>query len=123
MKQYEVQDLMPVLAAWRAGKTIQCKYPLPAGSDWVDVSPHGDILFDLPANHYRIKPESGWRPFTADEIRPGVVVKLKHETMEMMVTARGETGVWLGCVERWVSFRELFELYTLEDGSPCGMED
>ena len=62
MPRDKVKELLPVLAAYANGKTIQyChKYPEP---HWEDVKPNEHLDFGGDVINYRIKSEPKYRPF------------------------------------------------------------
>lgn len=58
MNRQQAQDLLPIIEAYAAGKTIQVKSII--DGLWYDS---GELRFNLDPQNYRIKPESKYRPF------------------------------------------------------------
>lgn len=61
MDKNQAKQLLPIIQAFAEGKTIEQK----CAESWVEVDE--DCDFHFPANYYRIKPESKYRPFKNGE--------------------------------------------------------
>lgn len=61
MNRKEATELSPIIKAFGEGKIIEQK----CAESWVEVDENCD--FHFPANTYRIKPESNYRPFKGAE--------------------------------------------------------
>lgn len=61
MNKNQAKQLLPIIQAFAEGKTIEQK----CAESWVEVDK--DCDFHFPANYYRIKPESKYRPFANAE--------------------------------------------------------
>lgn len=61
MDKNQAKQLLPIIQAFAEGKTIEQK----CAESWVEVDE--DCDFHFPANYYRIKPESKYRPFANAE--------------------------------------------------------
>ena len=63
MTREEIKELLPIMQAWAEGKAIQFRKK--GTVEWVDL--YEDDLRVSSAYHYRIKPESKYRPFKSQE--------------------------------------------------------
>lgn len=61
MDKNQAKQLLPIIQAFAEGKTIEQR----CAESWVEVDE--DCDFHFPANYYRIKPESKYRPFANAE--------------------------------------------------------
>ena len=61
MDKNQAKQLLPIIQAFAEGKTIEQR----CAESWVEVDE--DCDFHFPANYYRIKPESKYRPFKNGE--------------------------------------------------------
>lgn len=109
-----------VKKAYAEGKTVQFEY----NGYWVDCDNPAFEDEDL----YRIKPEEPKsRPFEDfNELMSITGTKLlwvvdKCSLNEFLITGTQKHAVYI--VDRWYSMKELFELYTFSDGSPCGIKE
>lgn len=53
MKRADSKLFLPLIAAWAAGETIQCRYD--TDNVWRDIT--GNCAFSRPPDYYRIKPK------------------------------------------------------------------
>jgi hypothetical protein len=89
----KAEQLLPILHAYAAGKTIQFKG---AGSVWVDMKP--PMTFESDPAAYRVKPEPKLRPWTADEIPVGAVIRRKGSTsLRYLIHGTATYGVDTPC--------------------------
>ena len=89
MNKRKVKALLPILAAYAAGKTIQ--YRISENEDWTDCAP---TFFYAETGCYRIKPKSKskprrkpepvWRPYNSTE----AFAKLSHTYIRHKVTGQ-----------------------------------
>ena len=125
MTREQVKKLLPIIKAFSEGKTIEQK----SAESWVEVDE--DCNFYFPANTYRIKPESKYRPFKdADECWKEM---LKHQPFGWMKSKEGEYYTFITTVDNndemslsgdscW-SFRGIMNNYTFADGTPFGVKE
>lgn len=76
MKLKEIEKWWPLLQAVKNGRTIQTN---PAG-EWLDVKPDFNVSLDRNIEYYRIKPEPVLRPWKADEVPIGGLIRRKDST-------------------------------------------
>jgi hypothetical protein len=88
-----VDPLAEIKAAHAAGKRVQAKHP---GGTWHDVINPAYGAFDLHAKEgtlFRLRPEPTLRPWTADEVPVGAVLRdTKHENQKL------DRWLIVGCV-------------------------
>lgn len=116
-----VKGYIAILEAFCAGKQIQFKNE---NGKWVDCTKCCIWSFDT--DEYRIKPEPQYRPFTAIEAFETFVLQKKRVRFKTSnpysILSVGADNVTLDYGSgTQPSFKDLFEYYTLEDGSPCGV--
>ena len=63
MNREQAKEWLPIIQAWAEGKQIQ--YQVNPGSGWIDINK--GIYTSNPPSHYRIRPESKYRPFKNQE--------------------------------------------------------
>ena len=132
MTREKVKELLPVLAAYANGKTIQhCrKYPEP---HWEDVKPYENLDFSENAIRYRIKPEPKYRPFKNAEECFEEMQKhqpfgwVKNEQMKFNIVCIRPNGTVRtvmnnGIYNSWYSFKDSFRLKFI-DGTPFGIKE
>lgn len=88
MTPAKAKALLPIITAFAEGKTVQVF----CTDAWTDIA---DAGFHEKPERYRIKPEPTWRPWKADEIPVGAVVrdKFAHDTRSLL------TGTWFNGAE------------------------
>lgn len=128
MDRNKAKQLLPIIKAFSEGKTIEMK----CAESWIEVDE--DCDFHFPANYYRIKPESKYRPFAnAEECwqemlkhQPFGWLKGKEETVDTYFIITGLTndtsGVTVNIHKGW-SFYGLFSYYIFADGTPFGIKE
>ena len=132
MTREKVKELLPVLAAYASGKTIQhcSKYPEP---HWEDVKPYENLDFSENAIRYRIKPEPKYRPFKNAEECFEEMQKhqpfgwVKNEQMKFNIVCIRPNGtvrtvINNGIYNSWYSFKDSFRLKFI-DGTPFGIKE
>ena len=116
MTPSQAKALLPIITAFSNGRTVQI--PTVTG-DWRDVlDPH----FDAPL-HWRIKPEAKYRPWRFEEVPVGKVIKSVDGGVRVVI-ARCEIGselIYLSGQNQTVYAHSLLTIYTMDDGSPCGV--
>ena len=113
MTPQEAEEIMPVIAAFAKGETIQCLMP---NGSWSDAP---DPVFRS-CFRYRIKPVTSYRPWKFEEIPVGKVVRPK--TMKVsrhMITDANAHIVYMSVASR--NTQQMLDDYTMDDGSPCGV--
>ena len=61
MTREEAKELLPIIQAFAEGKTIEVLHP---NGEWTESD---KVYFNLPPNHYRIKPVPKYRPFKSQK--------------------------------------------------------
>ncbi len=125
MNPRQAKAALPIITALAEGRTIQFLVINGSGDigAWDDV---GEVFGDVIASHpdrYRIKPEPRVRPWTADEVPVGKVVRFKSEpTTRKIITMATHDGFTVvggsTCRNQY-----LLDCYTMDDGSPCGVTE
>ena len=121
MNRQQAQDLLPIIEAYAAGKTIQVKSSI--NGLWYDS---GELSFDSDPQNYRIKPESKYRPFVTDEECYNEMLKhqpfgwVKHKETKLLITEVSSIRVKIG---KDYLFQEAKEEFTFIDGTPFGIKE
>jgi hypothetical protein len=117
-----------VIRAWLDGKTIECR--LNETHEWeVTATPLFHIDYE-----YRVKPEPKFRPWKAEEVPVGAVIKDKREDhfcrSLILGSCARENTVQISHEEhtKYFSFQEAFDSweYSLDQGKtwhPCGVQE
>ena len=125
MNRKEATELSPIIKAFGEGKIIEQK----CAESWVEVDE--DCDFHFPANTYRIKPESNYRPFKGAEEcwqemqkhHPFGWIKPKDDFIInkfMFIDTLRNAGVTVRTDVRF-NYYELVKQYTFADGTPFGI--
>lgn len=125
MNRKEATELSPIIKAFGEGKIIEQK----CAESWVEVDE--DCDFHFPANTYRIKPESNYRPFKGAEEcwqemqkhHPFGWIKPKDDFIInkfMFIDTLRNAGVTVRTDVRF-NYYELVKRYTFADGTPLGI--
>lgn len=125
MNRKEATELSPIIKAFGEGKIIEQK----CAESWVEVDE--DCDFHFPANTYRIKPESNYRPFKGAEEcweemqkhHPFGWIKPKDDFIInkfMFIDTLRDEGVTVRTDVRF-NYYELVKRYTFADGTPLGI--
>lgn len=125
MNRKEATELSPIIKAFGEGKIIEQK----CAESWVEVDE--DCDFHFPANTYRIKPESNYRPFKGAEEcweemqkhHPFGWIKPKDDFIInkfMFIDTLRDEGVTVRTDVRF-NYYELVKRYTFADGTPFGI--
>ena len=125
MNRKEATELSPIIKAFGEGKIIEQK----CAESWVEVNE--DCDFHFPANTYRIKPESNYRPFKGAEEcwqemqkhHPFGWIKPKDDFIInkfMFIDTLRNAGVTVRTDVRF-NYYELVKQYTFVDGTPFGI--
>lgn len=118
-------EMIAVIAAHKAGKRL-----IPHGLDgYKDAASHFNLysllkLLSL-GQTVTIAPEPKYRPWqTVDEVPVGKVVR-KLDSSRMLIVGCGirvdGVCVMIGS-DNWLYAAEVLDTYTMDDGSPCGIE-
>ena len=118
MTREKVKELLPVLAAYANGKTIQYCNP---EHHWEDVKSDENLEFSQNATKYRIKSEPKYRPFNnskecweeMQKHQPFGWVKCKNEDCYMVHIE----------VNNDFDFKFCFKEYVFADGTPFGIKE
>lgn len=124
MTREEAKQLLPIIQAFSEGKTIEQR----CAESWVEVDK--DCDFHFPANYYRIKPESKYRPFkNAEECwkemlkhQPLGWTKDRDNNKTFVGSVNTDNTISMGSSE--VLFLEdTFKDFTFDDGTPFGIRE
>ena len=126
MNREQAKQLLPIIQAFAEGKTIEQR----CAESWVEVDK--DCDFHFPANYYRIKPESKYRPFKdakecwqeMQKHQPFGWIKGKEGEHHSLITSiiADEEEVYINGISGFV-LDEIMEHYTFADGFPFGVKD
>ena len=129
MDKNQAKQLLPIIQAFAEGKTIEQR----CAESWVEVDE--DCDFHFPANYYRIKPESKYRPFAnAEECwqemqkhQPfGWVKQIDDNEPEVYIYCGAITnvdGVITSIDEVPFSYENMYNTYKFADGTPFGVKE
>lgn len=121
----DVDHMIEVLSAWRAGKVIQIQV---GKNEYVDLAHtvHLETLAKTP-HDYRIKPEPVTRPWSnAAEMPPfPIQVRWKESSRNhrSFIAAANDDVLWLGGASTGIPLDEAFRDLEMLDGSPCGITE
>ena len=126
MDKNQAKQLLHIIQAFAEGKTIEQR----CAESWVEVDK--DCDFHFPANYYRIKPESKYRPFKdakecwqeMQKHQPFGWIKGKEGEHHSLITSiiADEEEVYINGISGFV-LDEIMEHYTFADGFPFGVKD
>lgn len=127
MTREEAKKLLPVLQAYAEGKTIQLRERSNCPNCYVDLD--NNVHFDTyPAEYYRIKPFTKYRPFAnADECWQEMQ---KHQPFGWVKTCDGYSVideisndvVSVAGLDNY-EYDEAMGTYTFADGTPFGIKE
>lgn len=90
MTPQRAKELLPIIAAFAEGKTIQHKHA--SHENWADGVGLG---FNLDHCNYRIKPEPKPRPWTAEEVPVGAVLrKIADPKSRVLLTGTDKKNIY-----------------------------
>ena len=115
MTREQAKELLPFIKAFSEGKIIQY---LNLEKEWVDREYPS---FDDEPSHYRIKPESKYRPFKSVEECWNEMQK--HQPFGWLKTKNKNEFTSLSNVRLYTDFKLEFNIYTFADGSPFGIKE
>ena len=127
MTREQVKELLPIIKAYAEGKTIQYYY---GDADWIDIGPDEAVDFSDNPSHYRIKPESKYRPFANKEEcwkemqkhQPFGWIKSNVDKHLYSILAITNNGCVL--IDRSIiSFQHFYKYNTFADGTPFGFKE
>ena len=125
MTRKEIKELLPIMQAWAEGKAIQFRKK--GTVEWVDL--YEDDLRVSPAYHYRIKPESRYRPFKSQE--ECWEEMHKHPDFGWLVNKNSKSIYHINVIccddlcldETSLNYVEAFTYYEFLDGSHFGIKE
>ena len=117
------KELLPIIKAYSEGKDIQCKHKddIDTSNKWVDANyPNWNTEYVI----YRIKPEPKYIPFTFEDrnmFKDRWIYSKEYENLTKIIHIEDDSvrSVTIGTGDDF-SYSELLNLYTFEDGTPCG---
>lgn len=113
MTREETKAAIAVMAAWVEGKRVQ-QYDY---SQWKDAD---NPTWQWHSFGYRIAPEPKLRPWTIDEVPVGKIVK-NGKGARYVISGHNPDGVISMAASRF-TVEEFLLHWTMDDGSPCGVE-
>lgn len=124
MTRENAKELLPIIQAFAEGKEIQFY----TCGKWRDMG-LPTMVFRLPPEHYRVKPEPKYRPFTFEEFVAGYE---KRYSRRLVKFANGDNTVnytivtvrWDGVKlsnDTWPNWQELLYTFAWHDGTPIGV--
>ena len=124
MTREEAKQLLPVIQAFAEGKDIQY---IEEGK-WFDIT---GPYFNLPANTYRIKPESKYRPFKSQEECWNEMLKhqpfgwIKYSNFSCIIQNISFNGITVIKEQEihYLNFEEHFMNIKFADGTPFGIKE
>ena len=123
MTVQEIIEAAKVMEAYANGKKIQY---LNDDNEWIDAP---NPLFDWDNCVYRIKPEDTYRPFKTQEECWQEMHKhpnfgwVKEKASEIIYNISGISKLSIVILEDISSFKEAFDIYQFEDGTPFGIKE
>lgn len=109
------------MEAKQAGKPIQYRRYDSSSGTWWDVS-HPE--WEIAVCEYRPKPEPVSRPWNRETLPP-LPFEVRHNVTKnrLTVVLANEDHVNLGAVGDNIKYDRLLEIFTMADGSPCGIAE
>ena len=134
MNRQQAKEILPIIEAYAAGKTIQVKSII--DGLWYDYDNEGGIsLNSAESQRYRIKPESKYRPFIDNKECWNEM--LKHQPFGWVRTMNAEKDYYiidgvlysenLDCpivtmAGESYDYKEMLDIYLFADGTPFGIK-
>ena len=125
MTREEAKRRAELYSALAEGKTIQYKAD---HDEWVDLKT--DLMCGIAESfRYRIKPEIKYRPFKTQEECWHEMHKhpdfgwVKEKASEIIYNISGISKLSIVILEDISSFKEAFDIYQFEDGTPFGIKE
>ena len=121
MTRERARELLPIMKAYSEGKDLQCKYKTDGPTNpWVDAL-YPTFSSDLT---YRVKPEPKYIPFTFEDrnvFKDRWIYSKEYGNLTKIIHIEDDSvrSVTIGTGDDF-SYSELLNLYTFEDGTPCG---
>lgn len=121
MTREEAAGLLPIIKAFSEGKVIEQR----CAESWVEVD--GNCDFHFPANSYRIKPESKFRPFAnAEECQTEMLkhnpfgwVKTKDKGIRLNISGLNQESAFTQVGHK---YDEALNEFTFADDAPFGVK-
>lgn len=133
MNRQQAKEILPIIEAYAAGKTIQVKS---INGLWYDYdNKDGISLNSAESQRYRIKPESKYRPFIDNKECWNEM--LKHQPFGWVRTMNAESDYYiidgvlysenLDCsvvtmAGESYDYKEMLDIYLFADGTPFGIK-
>ena len=125
----DIDYMLSVMQAYKEGKTIEHKVRYPRAVWYIDYNP----VWNWDAMDYRVKEEENellYRPykdkneFLVDSINNGFYICNKDTGIYYLPSAIINRGIEIATVGTYVSYgwKQLFENFTWDNGSPCGIK-
>lgn len=134
MNRQQAKEILPIIEAYAAGKTIQVKSII--DGLWYDYNNEDGIsLNSAESQRYRIKPESKYRPFIDNKECWNEM--LKHQPFGWVKTKNAENDYYiidgvlysenLDCpvvtmAGESYDYKEMLDIYLFADGTPFGIK-
>lgn len=122
MTRERARELLPIMKAYSEGKDLQCKHREEPDvyNDWTDAL-YPNWNYDL---IYRVKPEPKYIPFTFEDrnmFKDRWIYSKEYGNLTKIIHIEDDSvrSVTIGTGDDF-SYSELLNLYTFEDGTPCG---
>lgn len=114
------KEMIAIMMAYEDGKTIQYNFKGDDPERWEDVT--CVPLWNWDSTDYRVKPEVKYVPYdNVSEVNKNKWFKGKTSGVLKRISAldpKDNSVYILG----WFNLNQLFELFTYEDGTPCGKQ-
>ena len=124
MLREEAKEMLPIIQAWAEGKAIQ--FRIKGTVEWIDYQEDELRLSSL--YHYRVKPETNYRPFKTQEECWSEMHK--HPDFGWVVTKNCRVVYHIDSVYNALligyigySFDEMYQKYEFTDGTPFGIRE
>ena len=128
MTREQTREAAAIMLAWADGKEVQhrikkCDSRSGLKPDWCDID---SPWWDFDSYEYRIKPTATLRPWTADEVPLGCILKTKSTNSVWLLIGRNNAGEILIAGDKYRSPEWLLAEYEHStDGGktwlPCGV--
>lgn len=121
MTRERARELLPIMKAYSEGKDLQCKHKTHSPDIPWENALYPTFSSDL---IYRVKPEPKYIPFTfedRDMFKDRWIYSKEYGNLTKIIHIEDDSvrSVTIGTGDAF-SYSELLNLYTFEDGTPCG---
>ena len=127
------KEMLEVMQAFADGKKVEMQADACSAWATLDYDCGTRLGWNWHLNDYRIKPEPKYRPWKAEEVPMGKVIRAKTNSYTRLmicgVVREQNMGIkrtllGFGCpLFSSISADEALKAFVMEDGSPCGVKE